>query len=143
MAHGCTLRTVRQTFDELRRFGEVYDRLKDHRPTFQVSVDLQFSAETQSVIETLGNQASYLWEQTGGRNPDPADPWMIAVSKVHNYTIVTNESPKKSKSIPAACRLPSIECRCIRGPHFLIEVGLVTTINPETIDPQFFFDESQ
>ena len=36
-----------------------------------------------------------------------------------------------------------INCRCIRGPHFLVEVGLVKQIKPEHIDPAFFFNEGE
>jgi hypothetical protein len=44
---------------------------------------------------------------------------------------------------PAACRLPKIGCRCIRGPHFLHEDGLVKEIKAEHIDPASFFNEGE
>jgi hypothetical protein len=47
-------------------------------------------------------------------------------------------APKKR-----ACRLAKINCRCIRGPHFLHEVGIVTQIKPEHIDPHAFFSETE
>jgi predicted nucleic acid-binding protein len=143
MAQAKTLRTVRQTFDELRRFSPQFDRLKAHRDEFQISPDDQFHADVANFIETLGNEAAYLWEQTGGKNPDPADPWIVAVAAAHGYTVVTNESPRSTMRIPAACRLPRIDCRCIRGPHFLHEVGLVKEIKPEHIDPAAFFNEGE
>jgi hypothetical protein len=143
LAEAKTLRTVRQTFDELKRFGSVNDILKSHRDLFQISADDQFHADVSTLIETLGNKAPYLWEQTGGRNPDPADPWIIAVAAKYGYTVVTNESPRSTMRIPAACRLPEIGCRCIRGPHFLHEVGLVKEIKPEHIDPAAFFNEGE
>jgi hypothetical protein len=143
MAHTKTLRTVRQTFDELKRFGPQYDLLKAHRDAFQIKTEDQFHNGVSAYIEHLGNKAGYLWEQTGGKNPDPADPWIVAVAAMYGYTVVTNESPKSKMRIPAACRLPKIECRCIRGPHFLVEVGLVTKIKPEHIDPAYFFDEGE
>jgi hypothetical protein len=144
MAKNGRLRTVRQTFDELKRFGSQYDILKDYREIFQISIDKQFDPRVSAYIETLGNEAGYLWEQTGGaRNPDPADPWMVAVAATYRWTVVTNESPRKTMRIPAACRHPQINCRCIRGPHFLVEVGIVTEIKPEHIDPTFFFNEGE
>jgi hypothetical protein len=94
-------------------------------------------------MKILGNEAEYLWSQTGGKNPDPADPWIVAVATKSGYTVVTNESPKSPVRIPAACRHPKMGCRCIRGPHFLVEVGLVTEIKPEHIDPAYFFEEGQ
>jgi hypothetical protein len=143
MAKANSIRTVRQTFDELKRFGPQYDILKAHRNTFQISTGEQFHSDVSTLIEILGNEASYLWEQTGGKNPDPADPWIVAVAATYCYTVVTNESPRSTVRIPAACRLSKIGCRCIRGPHFLVEVGLVKEIKPEHIDPTYFFDEGQ
>jgi hypothetical protein len=137
------LRTVRQTFDELKRFGTVNDILKDHRDKFQISVEEQFHEDVSALIEILGNRAPYLWEQTGGKNPDPADPWIVSVAAKYGYTVVTNESPRSTQRIPAACRLAEIKCRCIRGPHFLHEVGLVKEIKPEHIDPAAFFSEGE
>ena len=138
-----TLKTVRQTFDELKQFGPQFELLKKYRDTFQISADEQFDARVSEYIEVLGKEAPYLWEQTGGKNPDPADPWIVAVAAAHSYTVVTNERPRSVNRIPAACRNPKIGCRCIRGPHFLIEVGLVKEIKPEHIDPTYFFDEGQ
>lgn len=143
MAEAKVLRTVRQTFDELKRFGSVNEILKPHRDLFQISADDQFHADVSALIEILGNKAPYLWEQTGGKNPDPADPWIVAVAAKYKYTVVTNESPRSTMRIPAACRLPEIGCRCIRGPHFLHEVGLVKEIKPEHIDPASFFNEGE
>jgi hypothetical protein len=143
MADLGTLKTVRQTFDELKRFGPQFEILKPHRDLFQIPAEMQFDERVSAVVELLGNECSYLWEQTGGKNPDPADPWMVAVAATHGFTVVTNERPKSSMRIPAACRHAKINCRCIRRPHFLVEVGLVKEIKPEHIDPAYFFDEGQ
>lgn len=143
LADEAQLRTVRETFDELKRFAPQFEILKSHRDKFQIRADEQFDQRVSECIEHLGNSARYLWEQHGGKNPDPADPWIVAVAKVYGYTVVTNEKPKSETKIPAACRLPQMKCRCIRGPHFLYEVGLVTEIKPETIDPAYFFDDGQ
>jgi hypothetical protein len=143
MAAAKKLRTVRQTFDELKMFGPQYALLKGHREAFQVPSEEQFHPDVSELIEYLGNEASYLWEQTGGKNPDPADPWLVAVATRYGYTIVTNESPRSPVRIPAACKLPKTGCRCIRGPHFLVEIGLVKEIKPEHIDPAYFFDEGE
>lgn len=143
MAEAKVLRTVRQTFDELKKFGTVNEILKPHRELFEVPAADQFHEDVSKLIEVLGNRAQYLWEQTGGRNPDPADPWIVAVASKYGYTVVTNESPRSTMRIPAACRLPEMNCRCIRGPHFLHEVGLVKEIKPEHIDPAAFFSEGE
>lgn len=62
MAKGNSLRTVRQTFDELKRFAPQYEILKPHRYTFQISTKDQFHSDVSNLIEILGNKASYLWE---------------------------------------------------------------------------------
>jgi hypothetical protein len=144
MAEAGRVKTVRQTFDELKRFGKQFELLKKYRETFQILADAQFDPRVSAYIETLGNDpTTFLWEQTGGKNPDPADPWIVAVAATHGYTVVTNESPKSTVRIPAACRLPKINCRCIRGPHFLYEVDLVQEIKFEHIDPAYFFEDGQ
>jgi predicted nucleic acid-binding protein len=145
LAKAGRLKTVRQTFDELKQFPPTLEILKDYRDAFQIRAEQQFDPRVSAHIEFLGNNAQYLWEQTGGRNPDPADPWIVAVAATYSYTVVTNESPRRQTRIPAACRLPKIGCRCIRGPHFLLEVGIVTfkEIKPEFIDPAFFFEKGE
>jgi hypothetical protein len=143
IAEAGKLRSVRQTFDELKRFGPQYERLRAHRSAFEIPAERQFTAAVQALIEILGNEAPYLWPQTGGRNPDPADPWIVAVAGEYEYTVVTNESPRSPQRIPAACGHGAIGCRCIRGPHFLHEVGLVEKIKPEHIDPHSFFAEGE
>jgi hypothetical protein len=135
--------TVRQTFDELKKFGTVYDILRGKRDELELAAAMQFTEAVSKIIDVLGKEAPYLYEATGGKNPDPADPWIIAVATVYGYTVVTNERPRSTTNIPAACRLPSIGCRCIRGPHFLHEVGLVKEIKPEHIDPASFFNEGE
>lgn len=143
MAKKEKVRTVRQTFDELKRFNPQFEILKNHRDNFQIGTEDQFCESVAHYIEILGNDAGYLTDATGGKNPDPADPWIVAVAATYGYTVVTNESPRSPMRIPAACRLPNVNCRCIRGPHFLVEVGLVKEIKPEHIDPAFFFEEGQ
>lgn len=108
-----------------------------------MSAEQQFTSGVSNIIEELGNNASYLWEQTGGKNPDPADPWLIAVATTYGYSLVTDENPRSPSRIPSACKLPNIGCRCIRGPHFLVEVGLVKSIKPEHIDPHSFFSANE
>lgn len=141
MAAQGDLRTVRQVFDELEWHNACYQRLLPHKSKLVVKAEEQYCAEVQSRIEVLGNKAKYLWEQTGGRNPDPADPWLISVASAHKYTLVTNEGQAKATRIPAACKIPETWCRCISGPHFLHEVGIVKTINPAHISVEAFFND--
>jgi hypothetical protein len=137
------VRTVRQVFDELRKAPSAYAMLKSHREVFQIPIAEQLYPPVGDLITILGDEMPGLWEQTGsGKNPDPADPWLVAVASAYDYTVVTNESPRSPKRIPAACQLPKINCRCISGPHFLIEVGLAE-MKPEHISPAEFFSEKK
>jgi hypothetical protein len=75
MAEAKTLRTVRQTFDELRRFGPVNDILKGHRDLFQISADDQFHAEVSAYICGNSWQSSLLSMGTNWRQkPRPGRP---------------------------------------------------------------------
>ena len=133
-----------QVLDELKtQAPDVYEIVKDHHDSFQIAKDQQFAVDVSQVVETLGNEAPYLWEQTGGKNPDPADPWIVSVAKVYQFTVVTNERRRSDRRIPAACRLPSIGVRCISGPHFLLEKGIVKDVKFETIEPAAFFAADQ
>ena len=145
LASSGRLRTVHQVFDELKKRGPIpLAVLKEHRQPIEVPAEEQYDAAVSKAIEQLGNhKPSWLWPQTGGKNPDPADPWLVAVASVHGYTLVTNESQTSPIKIPAACR--HLKARCIRGPHFLFEVEIVNAkeIKFEHIDPAAFFHEDE
>jgi len=141
MAEKGELKTVRQVFDELESHGSAFKALSNHKAKFLVPLKDQYCEGVQKLIEELGNKAQYLWEQTGGKNPDPADPWLIAVATHYGYTVVTNESQISQTRIPAACKIEGIGCKCISGPHFLVEAAIVTEIKPEHISVAAFFAE--
>lgn len=142
MAERGELKTVRQVFDELKSCEEAFHVLRSHRSKFVIPTKEQYCPGVKKLIEELGNKAGFLWVQTGGKNPDPADPWLIAVAAHYGYTLVTNESQAKQYRIPAACKkLEGTVCKCISGPHFLIEAKIVTEIKPEHISVAAFFDE--
>jgi hypothetical protein len=142
MAAAGRVNTIRQVFGELKKWPIALGMLKPHRSTLEIEAKTQYTIEVQAIVDELGNKAPWLWEQTGTGNPDPADPWLVALGKTLGYTVVTNEGQRKEKRIPAACRFPTIDCRCISGPHFLVEVGIVSEIKPEWIDTDAFFKKS-
>jgi len=131
--------TVRQVFGELKKHKRTHEILKPFEQDFLLQTRLQYCKEVQAKLELVKKHAGHLWAQVGGKNPDPADPWLIAVASAHGYTLVTDENQFSQSRIPAACKIPEIGCRCISGPHFLIEVGLVEEIKPEHINPHAFF----
>ena len=93
--------------------------------------------------QVVQDNAPFLFQQVGGKNPDPADPWLIAVAKVHGYTVVTNEKATSTSRIPAACRMTAIDCPCINGAHFLLETGLSTTSNSPKSQHQRFLESAK
>jgi len=139
MAKGGSLKTVKQVFGELKKHNTAYGILHPHEKHFLVPPKIQYCTEVQLKLDLVRQHAEYLWPQTGGKNPDPADPWLVAVAAAHGYALVTDESQTSTACIPAACRHPTLTTKCISGPHFLIEVGVVTEIKPEHISPHAFF----
>lgn len=139
MAQAGIVKTVRQVFGELKKHPVPFGVLKAHEKDFVVGAGIQFCSEVRAKNELVKKHAGHLWAQTGGKNPDPADPWLIAVAAAHGYTLVTDENQLSPVKIPAACKVPAIGCDCISGPHFLIKVGLVKEIKPEHISPHAFF----
>jgi hypothetical protein len=133
------VKTVRQVFDEIQSDVPVYKILGPHRSTFVVPIEEQYAPEVQAIVERIGNDAPFLVPLTGGKNPEPADPFLIAVAAAYGYTLVTNESPLSPYKIPAVCKLPGITVKCISGAHFLVEVGIVQQIQLEHLDPARFF----
>ena len=72
-----------------------------------------------------------LMSQKGWANADIADPWLIAIAKSMNYTIVTDEvknvnlnstNPSKNAKIPDVC--DQLGVRCISMNEFFEEIGL-------------------
>src|SRR5262245_23796236 len=54
-----------------------------------------------------------------------ADPWLIAAGKVLGWTVITDERKTSTKRIPYVCRQQSLQVRCINGPEFFKEAGIV------------------
>lgn len=143
MAETGTVKTIRQVFGELKKHTEAYKVLKPHEKKFVLPIEAQYNTLVQEKLEIVKNKAGHLWQAIGGKNPDPADPWLVAVSSAYGYNLVTNENQLSTMKIPAACKIPDLICRCISGPHFLIEVGIVQEIKPEHISPHSFFGIGQ
>jgi hypothetical protein len=139
MAIDGDLKTVRQVFRELEDHGPFFAFLRTQRLKFLLPIEQQYCHQVQQRLDILGMKAKYLYEETG--TGDPADPWLVAVASCYKFTLVTNEKQHSPKAIPAACKIPETFCRCISGPHFLYEVGLIKTINPAHISVNAFFTD--
>jgi hypothetical protein len=134
------IKTVRQVASgELKKFSEAYKALHTYHAQFEIAAASQFCPEVQGLIDQINELVPGLYEPFGSKNPDPADPWLIAVAKVHGFTLVTDENRYSPKRIPMACDRPELKCRCISGPHFLLETNIVPEINPEHIHVHSFY----
>jgi len=83
----------------------------------------QYDPEVQEWVGRISEDFEFLFDLTGTKNPDPADPWLIACAKVHGYTLVTDERRASIKKIPFVCRQQGVDVRCIDGLTLLQELG--------------------
>lgn len=139
LAKAGAAQTVPQVFGELKKHKTADGILRPHEKDFVVTSSLLYTPSVKDRITILGKQAAFLWEKLGTKNPDPADPWLVAVASAHGFVVVTDESTIKPKKIPAACKLVGISCQCISGPELLYETGIVTEFKAEHISPHKFF----
>lgn len=72
----------------------------------------------------IADDFPFLFDLTGTRNPDPADPWLIAAGRILGWTVITDERKTSTRRIRYVCRQQSIQVRCINGLEFFAEVGL-------------------
>ena len=91
--------------------------------------------EWSEVIQYIQDSPFYkdtaLLSEKGWANEKIADPWLIAIAKRENYTIVTDEvkninlsdkNPSKNAKIPDVCE--EFKIRCISMNQFFAEIGL-------------------
>lgn len=95
----------------------------------------QFAKEWGEVLLHIKNSNLYtdgaLNSARGWANERIADPWLIAIAKRENLTIVTDEnkninlnpnSPSKAAKIPDICE--DLGIRCIKMNEYFTEIGL-------------------
>lgn len=116
------LKTVEQVYDELRRWPHLQAEFKPIKNEFLVGD--QHATAIASLVGQIAEDFEFLFDQSGSRNPDPADPWLIAAGKVLGWTVITDERKTSTRKIPYVCRQQSILVRCINGPEFFAEVGI-------------------
>jgi Domain of unknown function (DUF4411) len=116
------LKTVEQVFDELRRWPDIQGLFRPVKKKFLI--DPQYTTEISTLAGQIAEDFPFLFDQSGNRNPDPADPWLIAASKSLGWTLVTDERPASTKKIPYVCRQQSVLVRCINGPNFFQEINI-------------------
>jgi hypothetical protein len=115
------LKTVEQVYDELRRWPHLQDEFTPLKKQFLID---QHTPEISALVGQIADDFEFLFDLSGTRNPDPADPWLIAAGKVLGWTVITDERKQSTKRIPYVCRQQSLQVRCINGPEFFAEVGI-------------------
>lgn len=116
-----TLKTVEQVYDELRRWPHLQSQFTPIKKQFLAE---QYTPEIAAVVGQIADDFPFLFDLTGTRNPDPADPWLIAVGRIMGWTVITDERKTSTRRIPYVCRQQSVNVRCINGPEFFAEVGI-------------------
>jgi hypothetical protein len=117
-----TLKTVEQVYDELRRWPHLQEEFKPIKKQFLI--EDQHTSAIANLVGQIAEDFEFLFDLSGTRNPDPADPWLIAAAKVLGWTVVTDERKTSTRRIPYVCRQQSIQVRCINGPEFFAEAGI-------------------
>lgn len=84
----------------------------------------QYHADVMRFVGYISDNFESLYDLSGAKNPDPADPWLVACAKVFGYTLVTDERQTSVKKIPYVCRQQGIDVECINGDTLLNRLGL-------------------
>lgn len=114
------LRTVEQVFGELKKWPDVRTMFWAKRTALRVD---QYHPDVMAMVGYISDNHEYLFDLSGSKNPDPADPWLIACAKVFGYTLVTDERQRSIRKIPHVCRQQGIDVRCINGIDMIGELG--------------------
>ena len=116
------IKSVEQVYDELRRWPQIQGLFKPIKRQFLIR---QYTPEISELAGQIAEDFPFLFDLTGTRNPDPADPWLIAAARVMRWTVVTDERQASTRKIPFVCRQQNIQVRCIGGPEFFREFGII------------------
>jgi hypothetical protein len=116
------LKTVHQVYDELRRWPAIRSSFTPYKKQFLI--ENQYRTEISVLVGQISDDFPDLYDLTGSRNPDSADPWLIASAKVLGWTLITDERQTSTKKIPYVCRQQNLQVRCINGPTFFSEMGI-------------------
>lgn len=83
----------------------------------------QYHADVLAFVGYISDSFEFLYDLSGAKNPDPADPWLIACAKIFGYTLVTDERQASQKKIPFVCRQQNVSVECLNGPGMLERLG--------------------
>lgn len=112
--------TVSQVFGELKRWPEVRERFWPLRNEMKVD---QYDDAVLRFVGYISDTFDFLYDLSGSKNPDPADPWLIACARVFRHTLVTDERQNSVKKIPFVCRQQGVDVECVNGVELLNRLG--------------------
>jgi len=119
LVHRGELSTVEQVFDELRRWSDIQSIFQ---PLKKIMLVEQYVSEAMAHVGFISENFDFLFDLTGAKNPDPADPWLIGCAKHYGYTLVTDERKASTKRIPYVCRQQGVDAPCISGTELVWKV---------------------
>lgn len=112
MVAGGQLFTVEQVFDEMKRWPDIRGIFLPYKSLMLVE---QYIPEVLEQVGYISEQFDFLFDLSGSRNPDPADPWLIGCAKHYGLTLVTDERQASTRKIPYVCRQQGVGVQCISG----------------------------
>lgn len=113
--------TVEQVFAEMRRWPDIKAKFQPHKNIMCVE---QYIPDVMGHVAYISEQFDFLYDLTGSKNPDPADPWLIACAKHHGFTLVTDERKTSTRKIPFVCRQQGVDVPCISGTDLVWSLDL-------------------
>jgi hypothetical protein len=111
--------------DEINNYEgkEVY--LKNWVKKYKKHLVVETDIDTFNFAKSIINQeytTGFFDAKKQAEGKEEADPYLIAFCKVHNYTLVTNESETKPNKIPAVAKKNGV--KCINIYNFLQQRGM-------------------
>jgi len=88
-----------------RQRDEIYNFIRQF-PNLFVSP----TEEEQQIVQFLVNHEDFDKWSSGSSESNYADPYVVALAKVHNLKVVTYEVYQKRNKIPRACEILNVDC---------------------------------
>jgi hypothetical protein len=120
------IKIAEHVWDEPDKWPDVKANIKAFRKYFQIRATDHYRQDVTDEVDRILSLHPELIDQTGEGNP--ADPWIVALAKVFNLVVVSDErrtGKKHTRKIPYVCRSCGIEC--IGSESFLEEIGVDAT----------------
>lgn len=124
IAQGCFL-TIDFVEEEINEYEGKQDFLKKWVKNWKKNFVVKTDAETINAAISIINEeykSGFFDAKKQAEGKEEADPYLISFCKIHNCTLITNESKIKPNKIPAISKKNGVKCIDIND--FLFERGL-------------------